>query len=147
MLRGSKAGCGAPEGLRSYSPLQGTDSSSGMGFLGRSGMDTGRPFTPHPMVIPQESFGKQLRVQPRIASQGKASQGMEEHDFVPQDGTWDRPVSPGVSLSYEETFCHHHTSTSSQYQHILGRLGGPRHWHDPIGVVQTLGMEPQTSSS
>lgn len=53
-------------------------------------------------------------------------------------------MSPVVSLSYEKTFCHHHTLTSSQYPHILGSLGG----HGTgIGVMQTLGMEPQTSSS
>lgn len=43
-----------------------------MGFLGRSGVGTGRLLTPHPMVIPQESFRKELGVQPRKASQGKA---------------------------------------------------------------------------
>lgn len=33
-------------------------------------------------------------------------------------------MSPVVSLSYEKTFCHHHTLTSSQYPHILGSLRG-----------------------
>lgn len=77
VLRGSGAGWGMPppKGPRSCSPLQGTDSSSGMGSFGKFGMGAGRSLAPRPMVTPQESFGGQLGMQLAAASQGKASRG------------------------------------------------------------------------
>lgn len=136
--------CLCYRGIRSYSQ-QGTDSSSGMGLLGRSGVDTGTPLTPHPMVIPQESFGKQLGLQPRIAPQDKASQGMEVHDFVLQDGTW-RDQCPQWHPSPMRRLLPQSQPDQLPVSTHPGNPVGPWHWHDPVGVMQILGMEPQASS-
>lgn len=93
------------------------------------------------MVIPQESLGKQLGVQPRIASQGKASQGMKSTILSPRMGLGERnqcpqrhpsPVrSPSATIT---------PSTSTSWEPV-----GLWHWCDPAGTMQTLGMEPQAS--
>lgn len=64
----------------------------------------------------------------------------------PRMGLGETSVPSSVPLLREDLLPSSHPDQLPVSTHP-GKPGGPWHWHDPIGVMQTLGMEPQTSSS
>lgn len=95
---GSRARCDALSPKRSSH--RGINSTSGMGSLGKSGVDLWA--SPHGHS--QESFRGQLRVQLAAASQGKASWGRKSRTLSFRMGL--KACVPHSFLSSKDTYCH-----------------------------------------